>query len=166
MSAPYHHTCDSSPTYCLGAQLLYSADKPGKTVHTYVVSYTTHPLALTHPSTSTQVSGIPSQTRCPHTSPCTQVITYVRTYVYVHPQLLYSTNVRIPTHQPFQLPTPTCTIYSHSLPQPNPPPLTLLTHSSPPHMHQTLSHSLAITNSDKACMLYPACISKEKQILQ
>ena len=84
------------------------------------------------------------------------------TYVYVHPQLLYSTNVRIPTHQPFQLPTPTCTIYSHSLPQPKPPPLTLLTHSSPPHMHQTLPHSLAITNSDKACMLYPACISKEK----
>ena len=83
MSAPYHHTCDSSPTYCLGAQLLYSADKPGKTVHTYVVSYTTHPLALTHPSTSTQVSGIPSQTRCPHTSPCTQVITYVHTYTYI-----------------------------------------------------------------------------------
>ena len=112
--------CTQFITYCLDAQLLHSTDAWAWEGCTYIVSYTTHPLAPTHPSTPTQVNGIPCRTRCSHILTM-HAIHHLCTYIYVHPQLLLSADVYPHTSHSNYQPPHTHTIYSHSLPQPKPP---------------------------------------------
>ena len=118
---------------------------PGKAVHTKLATPCTHPLAPTHTLAPTRSLASHAGPDVHTLAPCTQ---FIHLHIRTSPTTVQCRC--IPTHQPYSnyIPTPTYTTYSNLLPQLKPHPLTLLTHSSPPHMHQTLPHSLAMTNSD------------------